>query len=84
MITNHAYDTGRMDNVRNERDRRLSDCDWLILRHIGQEKLVEEQELTATTITAAKYVEWEDYRQELRDFPSVVDLDDVVWPTEPT
>jgi len=27
--------------------------------------------------------EWADYCQELRDFPSVVDLANIVWPTPP-
>ena len=56
--------------VRAERDRRLSACDWT---------QVADAPLTATEKTA-----WADYRQALRDVPQTFDSpDDVVWPETP-
>ena len=66
--------------LRIERDRRLTDCDWIITMH---------KEL-GTNIPAA----WKTYRQSLRDLPASaspsldsygdLDLTSVTWPTEPT
>ena len=65
---------------RIERDKRLTDCDWIITMH---------KEL-GTNIPAA----WKTYRQSLRDLPASaspsldsygdLDLTSVTWPTEPT
>ena len=66
--------------LREERDRRLTECDWIITKN---------KEL-GTNIPAA----WKTYRQALRDLPSNSDpkLDDnndldmssVDWPTKPS
>ena len=66
--------------LRIERDRRLTDCDWIITMH---------KEL-GTNIPAA----WKTYRQSLRDLPAsaspsldsdgFLDLSSVTWPTEPS
>ena len=66
--------------LRMERDRRLTDCDWIITMH---------KEL-GTNIPAA----WKTYRQALRDLPASaspslnsfgsLDLTSVTWPTEPS
>jgi len=66
--------------LRMERDRRLTDCDWIITMH---------KEL-GTNIPAA----WKTYRQALRDLPASaspsldangkLDSTSVTWPTEPT
>ena len=66
--------------LRMERDRRLTDCDWIITMH---------KEL-GTNIPAA----WKTYRQSLRDLPASaspsldsygdLDLTSVTWPTEPS
>ncbi len=66
--------------LRVERDKRLTDCDWIITMH---------KEL-GTNIPAA----WKTYRQSLRDLPASaspsldsygdLDLTSVTWPTEPT
>ena len=66
--------------LRIERDKRLTDCDWIITMH---------KEL-GTNIPAA----WKTYRQSLRDLPASaspsldsygdLDLTSVTWPTEPT
>jgi hypothetical protein len=46
----------------------------------GSDKYV----LTDFPISETKKNEWKVYRQALRDFPSVVDLNNVVWPTPPS
>ena len=66
--------------LRMERDRRLTDCDWIITMH---------KEL-GTNIPAA----WKTYRQALRDLPASaspsldangkLDSTSVTWPTEPS
>ena len=66
--------------LRIERDKRLTDCDWIITMH---------KEL-GTNIPAA----WKTYRQSLRDLPASaspsldsygdLDLTSVTWPTEPS
>ena len=66
--------------LRIERDKRLTDCDWIITMH---------KEL-GTNIPAA----WKTYRQSLRDLPASaspsldsygdLNLTSVTWPTEPT
>ena len=66
--------------LRIERDRRLTDCDWIITMH---------KEL-GTNIPAA----WKTYRQALRDLPASaspsldangkLDSTSVTWPTAPS
>ena len=66
--------------LRIERDKRLTDCDWIITMH---------KEL-GTNIPAA----WKTYRQSLRDLPAsaspsldsygYLDMTSVTWPTEPS
>ena len=66
--------------LRIERDRRLTDCDWIITMH---------KEL-GKNIPAA----WKTYRQALRDLPASaspsldangkLDSTSVTWPTEPS
>ena len=66
--------------LRIERDKRLTDCDWIITMH---------KEL-GTNIPAA----WKTYRQALRDLPASaspsldangkLDSTSVTWPTEPS
>ena len=66
--------------LRMDRDRRLTDCDWIITMH---------KEL-GTNIPAA----WKTYRQALRDLPASaspsldangkLDSTSVTWPTEPS
>ena len=66
--------------LRMERDRRLTDCDWIITMH---------KEL-GTNIPDA----WKTYRQALRDLPASaspsldangkLDSTSVTWPTEPS
>ena len=66
--------------LREERDRRLTECDWIITKN---------KEL-GKNIPAA----WKTYRQALRDLPSNsnpklddnndLDMSSVVWPTKPS
>lgn len=66
--------------LRNLRNSMLLECDWT--------------DLPNAPLTEAKKLEWQQYRQQLRDFPSIVDynsinltesykLENVNWPTPP-
>ncbi|MFI3270820.1 MAG: tail fiber assembly protein [Pseudomonadota bacterium] len=78
----------RAERVRTERDKRITDCDWVIIRHRD-----EVDEGDETTLTTDEYTAWLDYRKALRDLPLQVDFpwsgggiddEDCPWPTEPT
>ena len=66
--------------LRVERDKRLTDCDWVSAKATD----------TGVAVSAA----WKTYRQSLRDLPASaspsldsygdLDLTSVTWPTEPT
>lgn len=58
-----------LHSIRTERDEKLLKSDWT--------------QLPTAPLTTEKKIEWENYRQELRDFPTTVQLDNVVWPTKP-
>jgi len=85
LITAHLYSDEKMVVIRGERDAKLAQADWLVLRHIEQKELVANQLLGSTSLTEEKYREWLQYKQLLRDFPAiVVDVTNVpAWPTEP-
>ena len=66
--------------LREERDRRLTACDWVVAKHTEHGKMVPE--------------DWKRYRQALRDLPSIsyrpemdgrgqLKMDSVAWPTPP-
>ena len=66
--------------LREERDRRLTACDWVVTKHTEHGKMVPEN--------------WKRYRQALRDLPSIsyrpeltefgsLKMDSVAWPTPP-
>ena len=60
-----------LDNLRFERNRMLAESDWRVIR--------------ATETGVAMSNEWKTYRQALRDITQhYQNLDDVVWPTEPS
>lgn len=60
----------QLEQLRQRRDKLLSDCDWVITMH---------KEL-GTNIPAA----WKNYRQALRDLPAnTEDPANPVWPTKP-
>ena len=66
--------------LREEWDRRLTACDWVVAKHTEHGKMVPE--------------DWKIYRQALRDLPSIsyrpelnefgtLKMDSVAWPTPP-
>ncbi len=69
-----------MKLLREERDRRISECDWIVIK----------SKETETDIPTA----WKTYRQALRDLPASanpkldseydLDLSSVTWPTKPS
>lgn len=86
-LAEHNSEPARATRVRTERDRRLSDCTWIVERHRDQ---LENDE--ATTLTDGQYQAWLGYRQTLRDLPQQPgfpwlggDADDTQcpWPTAP-
>ena len=82
VIDNFDYEQAKrnvkLQEVKNERNKRLEKCDWIIRRHKDQLDLG-----AATDLSNEKFLEWLQYRQDLRDFPEVVDLNNVVFPNEP-
>ena len=69
-----------MQLLREERDRRISECDWIVTR----------AKETGSNIPTA----WKTYRQALRDLPASadpkldseydLDLSSITWPTKPS
>lgn len=66
--------------LREERDKRLTACDWVVAKHTEHGKMVPE--------------DWKRYRQALRDLPSIsyrpeldenggLNINSVAWPTLP-
>ena len=66
--------------LREERNKRLTACDWVVAKHTEHGKMVPE--------------DWKRYRQALRDLPSIsyrpeldengrLNMDSVAWPTPP-
>ena len=66
--------------LREERDKRLTACDWVVAKHTEHGKMVPE--------------DWKRYRQALRDLPSIsyrpeldengrLNMDSVAWPPPP-
>ena len=66
--------------LREERDKRLTACDWVVAKHTEHGKMVPE--------------DWKIYRQALRDLPSIsyrpelngdgtLKMDSIAWPTPP-
>ena len=56
--------------VRNERNRLLSETDWVTTR--------------ASETGIAVSDDWKTYRQALRDVPTQSDPDKITWPTKPS
>lgn len=78
-------DEQRAIRVRQERDKRLDETQWLVSRH--QEQLSNN---IATTLTDEQYEELLQYRQALRDLPTLDgfpwqggDNGEIPWPTMP-
>ncbi|MFR7889337.1 MAG: tail fiber assembly protein [Bilophila wadsworthia] len=86
-LAEYNSEPARAARVRTERDRRLSDCAWIVERHRDQ---LENGE--PTTLTDGQYQAWLGYRQALRDLPQQpgfpwlggdADDTDCPWPTAP-
>lgn len=60
----------RVSDIRVERNRRISECDWT--------------QLPDADLTAEQRQEWVKYRQTLRDITKQTDLDNIVWPISPS
>jgi len=59
--------------IRTERNRLLSESDWT--------------QLLDSPLTTEKRIEWQTYRQQLRDFPQNIDFDNWInnsWPQTPS
>jgi hypothetical protein len=67
--TQEEIDNRMLQVVRDERNYLLSLCDWT--------------QLNDCQLSESKKNEWSIYRQKLRDFPSVVDLNNIVYPESP-
>ena len=74
-----AYMNDRKREIREERDKRLLDCDWTQ----GADSPLSDSDKTL----------WQTYRQGLRDMPTQVDssnatqdliIENVTWPTKPS
>lgn len=58
-------------NIRSQRDRYLSECDWTVL--------------TDSPLTTSKKTQWKTYRQALRDISSAEGFPHTMtWPTKPS
>lgn len=76
----------RAVRVRTERDKRLNDTQWLVSRH--QEEVSNGLE---TTLSEEQFNELLEYRQALRDLPTVEgfpwqggDNNEIPWPVRPS
>jgi len=63
----------KLESIRLQRDYLLGKSDWIVSKY-------------AETLTEVPQ-NWRDYRQDLRDFPSIVDvnlpIEQIVWPVSP-
>lgn len=71
--------------IRNNRDQKLADCDYIFLRHRDEKEMG-----ISTTLTEEQYQQWLVYRQALRDITTQdgypwlnLRVEDVPWPTQP-
>jgi len=81
VISAHDYTKSirerKLITIRANRDKLLTNSDFVILRHLEQKQLNITPKLTDE-----KYSAWLQYRQDLRDLPAKPDLD-VDKPTYP-
>ena len=65
-----AKDAAQAAAVREDRNKRLADCDWRVIKHLELNENIPGV--------------WEVYRQNLRDVPAQAGFPwEVIWPTEP-
>lgn len=67
--TQEEEDSKKWAILRAERDYLLSQCDWT--------------QFPDSPLSSEKKAEWASYRQALRDLPSTVDINNVVYPNKP-
>ena len=66
----NAYNELWVEKLRQERNKRLAECDWVVIRATSTDTPVPE--------------EWKVYMQALRDLPSTTeDPANPVWPVSP-
>ena len=66
-----------------KRDELIAEEPMNLLRAERNAKLAETDWTQSRDITLSNDDAWKEYRQLLRDFPSVVDINNIVWPTKP-
>lgn len=77
-LISSVVNSNKTEEMLEERDRRLSACDWLVIRHITQ------QVIGQTSLSEETFEDLCNYMQDLRDLPSTVqDLDNIDWPSVP-
>ena len=81
--TQEEIDSEKLELIRLQRNRLLTESDFVIQRHIEQKELISLSVIELTTITEEKYGEWLQYRQLLRDMTLNVDLDNPLYPAKP-
>ena len=65
-----AKDADQAAAVREDRNKRLADCDWRVIKHLELNENIPGV--------------WEVYRQNLRDVPAQAGFPwEVIWPTQP-
>ena len=60
----------QLKQIRVKRNNLLSTSDWT--------------QISDSPLSADKKQEWASYRQNLRDLPAVIDLENQLWPTPPS
>lgn len=65
-----AKDAEQAKNIRSDRDRRLAECDWVVIKNLELNQNIPGV--------------WEVYRQGLRDVPAQAGFPyDITWPSKP-
>jgi hypothetical protein len=59
----------KLSIIRQHRNQLLFECDWT--------------QLADCPLSIPKIAEWSSYRQQLRDFPAIVDLENIIYPIKP-
>lgn len=68
-VTQDEITEGMYNALRYERNKLLTACDWT--------------QMPDAPLTAEQKQAWQVYRQELRDLPATVDINNIIYPTKP-
>lgn len=68
-VTQDEITEGMYNALRYERNKLLAACDWT--------------QMPDAPLTAEQKQAWQVYRQELRDLPATVDINNIIYPTKP-